>query len=275
MSCVSGVVAKAEESFGKASAALLDRTFRKPLSIQQKLAVACRILGTNGQGGTITGQVTARGEQVGTMWTQRFGIGVEEMLPSDYMLVDGELNVIEGEGMPNPANQFHLAVYEKRPDIQAIIHTHSKHCSALSMLGKPLEISHMDSAMLYERVAHLPTWPGTPFGYDEGELISNSLGDKQGILLAHHGQLSSGHCIEQATVFALTMEWAAEVQLAATAAGNIQSIDPGLAREACHFLNSTGVCESMFAYHARMAIRSDPAAAEALGCIAHHVAARI
>ena len=171
-------------------------------NLKQKLALSARILANQGHGSGLAGQVTARGEKPGTMWTGRFGLGLEEFRSINFLLVDEDLNVLEGEGMANPANRFHLWIYRVRADVNSIVHTHPPNVSALSMLGVPLKPSHMDTAMFYNDCAFLEHWPGPPIGDEEGELISNALGDKRAILLDHHGQLSAGKNIEEATILA-------------------------------------------------------------------------
>ena len=105
--------------------------------------------------------------------------------------------------MPNPANRFHLWIYRHRPQVNAIVHTHPPHVSALSMLGVPLNAPHMDTSMFYEDCAWMPEYPGVPIGDEEGRLIHESLGDKRAILLGHHGQLAACPTIEEATMLAI------------------------------------------------------------------------
>jgi L-fuculose-phosphate aldolase len=50
-------------------------------------------------------------------------------------VVDDDLNVLDGEGMVNPSNRFHLWIYRAKPAVNAITHTHSPHVSALSTIG--------------------------------------------------------------------------------------------------------------------------------------------
>lgn len=221
----------------------------------QKLALACRILAREGHGSGLAGQMTARGGPPGTMWTHPFGLGFDELRASDYMLVDDGLNVLEGDGTPNPANRFHLHVYGARPDVQAIVHTHPPHVSALSMIGEELAVSHMDTAILYEDCAFLPDWPGVPFGDGEGELIAGALGDRRAVLLAHHGQLCAGRSVEEATVLAVTIEHAARLQLLARGAGEIRPIAPDLGREARGWRSRPEQTALAFRYHARRVLR--------------------
>ena len=221
----------------------------------QRLALACRILAREGHGSGLAGQMTARGGPPGAMWTHPYGLGFDELKASDYMLVDDDLNVLEGDGTPNPANRFHLHVYRVRPDVQAIVHTHPPHVSALSMIGEELAVSHMDTAILYEDCAFLPDWPGVPFGDGEGELIAGALGDKRAVLLAHHGQLCAGRSIEEAAVLAVTIEHAARLQLLARGAGAIKPIAPEPGREARGWRSRPEQIALNFQHHARRALR--------------------
>ncbi len=223
-------------------------------SLTQTLAVACRILAANGHGSGLAGQMTARGDAPGTMWTLPYGMGFEEVTASDYLLVDNDLKVIDGEGTPNPANRFHLHVYAVRDDIDAIVHTHPLNCSALSMIGEPLKPMHMDTSMFYGDVAFLPRWPGIPFGDEEGEIISEALGDKNAILLAHHGQLCAAPTVEAACVMGVFIERAAEMQLKAMAAGDIREIEPDLGREAHDWRHAPEAMRTTFEYFARRAL---------------------
>jgi len=81
---------------------------------------------------------------------------------ANIVLVDDDLNLLEGEGMVNPSNRFHLWIYRHRPAVNAIVHTHPPHISALSMIGRPLVASHMDTSMFHDDCAWLPEWSGPP-----------------------------------------------------------------------------------------------------------------
>lgn len=224
-------------------------------SLTQKLALTCRILFDNGHDSGLAGQITARGEAPGTYLTQRLGFGFDEICASNLLLVNEDLEVLQGDGMANPANRFHSWLYRARPDVQCIIHTHAVHTAALSMLEVPLEISHMDNCVLYDDVAFLPKWPGVPVGNDEGELISKAIGNKHALLLAHHGLLIASSSIEEACILALAFERAARMQLLASSAGNIQPIDPDLGREAHDWILRGQRSAVTFAYYARRTLR--------------------
>lgn len=225
-------------------------------STQEKLALTCRMLFDAGHDSGLAGQITARADSPDTYYTQQLGLGFDEITASNLLLVDQDLQLLKGEGMANPANRFHTWVYRARPDINCIIHTHPFHIAALSMLEKPLIVSHMDMCPLFNDCAFLPQWPGIPVGNEEGEIIANALGDKRALLLAHHGLLVTGNTVEEALMLAHLIERGAKMQLIAMAAGTIQPVDPALAEEAHDWISTTKRYQAFFAYYARRALRN-------------------
>jgi L-fuculose-phosphate aldolase len=213
------------------------------------LASCCRILAHEGHESGLAGQVTARGEKAGSWWTLQFGYGFDEATAERMVLVDEDLKPLSG-GRPNPGVRFHVWIYKKRPDVQAIVHTHAPHASALACTGTALKTIHMDSAMLHG-TAHLPDWPGVPVADDEGRIISGALGSAKTILLANHGLLTVGNTVEEATYLAVFFERAARMQLLAMAAGGFKEVKPELAQEAREFLLQPSIVRGTFAYWAR------------------------
>ena len=221
------------------------------LSVPEALAAACRIIAGEGHESGLAGQVTARAEKSDTWWTLQFGYGFEEASPERMVLVDSDLKPLGG-GRPNPGVRFHVWIYRQRPDVNAIIHTHAPWASALAATGKPLQIAHMDSAMLFG-TAHLPEWPGVPVADDEGRIISAALGPAKTILLANHGLLAAGSSVEEATYLSVFFERAARMQMRAMAAGVVKEVKPELAAEAREFLLQPSIVRGTFAYWARRA----------------------
>ncbi|VFR19210.1 Ribulose-5-phosphate 4-epimerase and related epimerases and aldolases [plant metagenome] len=233
-------------------------------SVRQKVALTCRILFAQGHDSGLAGQITARAERPGTYYTQRLGLGFDEISPANVLLVDEDLAVIEGEGMANPANRFHSWIYRQRPDARCIVHTHPPHLCALAMLKRPLVVAQMDACMLYEDVGFLADWPGVPVGNDEGVLISAALGGRRAAILAHHGLVVAAQSVEEACVVAVQCERAARLQLMAEAVGDIARIDPALAREAHDWILQPTRSAATFAYFARRVLGALPPGSQTL-----------
>ena len=97
------------------------------------------------------------------------GTDYETMTPEDIVVVDYDVDVIEGDAVPSSESLTHVAVYKARSDISAVIHTHSIYASVLAVAGVPLP------PILDELVAYL----GGPVEVAEyGFPSSEDLGEK-------------------------------------------------------------------------------------------------
>lgn len=222
-------------------------------SQQEKLAYACRILAMTGQEAGLAGQISARSERPDAYWTLRFGLGFDEATPEDFIEVDRDLNTLSGTGMANPATRFHLWVYAARPDRHSLIHTHSPWVSALVAARQPLVVSQMDMTPFHNDCAFLAEWPGVPIADQEGVIISKELGNNRSILLAHHGQLTAGDSVEEATYLSVYLERAARMQIRARAFGPLTPLSDELAAEAHDYLLKPSIVSATFDYWCRQA----------------------
>jgi L-fuculose-phosphate aldolase len=220
-------------------------------SLQETLAYACRILAMTGQEAGLAGQISARSSRDNAYWTLRFGLGFDEATADDFIEVDQDLTTVSGQGMANPATRFHLWVYRARPDVQAIVHTHAPWASTLAAARQELVVIQMDMTPFHDDCAFLGDWPGVPIADQEGVLISEALGRKRSILLAHHGYLTAGHSVEEAAYLSVYLERAARMQIRAQALGPLRPVAPALAQEAHDYLLQPSIVKATFDYWCR------------------------
>ena len=75
------------------------------------------------------------------------GIEYETMTAEDITLVDLDGNVIEGKYKPSSETPMHTAIMRARPDIRAVVHTHSLFATVMSMKGGNLPRATVPSNM--------------------------------------------------------------------------------------------------------------------------------
>ena len=244
---------------------------RSAVDVTRALTRCAWILADEGHESGLAGQITARGPAPGTFWTLPLGLAFEEATDDAWLLIDEALTVLEGDGFvsgsgataqtirePNPATRFHLWVYRARADVHAIVHTHPPACSALAAAETPLIVGHMDATPLFDDMAFLPAWPGLPTADREGEIIAGALGGKHAILLAHHGVLTAGCSIAEATFLGVFMERMARLQIDAYAAGGVKPVDPVEAQRARDFLRTDRIMNLTFEAWSRKVERKYP-----------------
>ncbi len=135
---------------------------------------------------------------------------------------DGE--VLEG-GMRSTEREvvaMHAVIYEKRPEVRCVIHTHSPAATTFAVARRPLDcVAESLARWGFSRETPVATYG--PRGSKESvEAISSVLdehGDVPAILLASHGVLVFGRSVEEALRRSIALEEAAELALRATALG--------------------------------------------------------
>lgn len=221
---------------------------------------ACHILDMHGHGAGLAGQLTLRDGDSRRMYTLALGKGFDEVSEDDLLLVDERVRTLEGQGKANPAVLFHSWIYQRYPHVRAVVHTHPPALSALSMLGRPMPVAHMDAAMFHGDCGYLGHWPGVPTGDEEGALISEVLDGRRCAFLVNHGIVCTGASLQEAIYLNVFAERNARMVLDALAAGDLQPVEPAAAAEAHDFLLQPAIVNATFAYWARQARRRMAAA---------------
>jgi L-fuculose-phosphate aldolase len=115
----------------------------------------------------------------------------------DIVVVDEEGEPVVGDAIPSAELLLHAEVYRVRPDVGAVIHTHSPMASAASIVGRPLP-PVLEDQMIFlggqiEVASHAMT--------GSEELVGTAveaLGDRNACLLANHGALCVGRDLRAA-----------------------------------------------------------------------------
>ena len=81
------------------------------MSLQEKLALACRILAMQGHNDMIYGHVSALTDTPGQYWIKGSGIGLEEVTEDDLVLIDFDGNTLAGKRKRHNEFPIHSEVY--------------------------------------------------------------------------------------------------------------------------------------------------------------------
>ena len=119
---------------------------------------------------------------------------------------------------------LHAALYQDRPDIGAIVHTHSDHCTALACLNESLPAFHyMIMAFGGDDVR---CGPYVTFGTPElAEVTVAAMRGRTACLLANHGMITAGKDLGAAMDRAHLLEQLCRQYLLARAAGPPRILD--------------------------------------------------
>jgi len=145
------------------------------------------------------------------------GIRYDALEPAQIVEMDME-GTTEGRMRPSSEWRFHLDIYNARPEVGAIVHTHPPFGTAVAALRRDLPAFHYMVA-----IAGGTTIRCAPYATFGTQLLSDyvqrALGDRTACLLANHGMVALGTTLEQATQLAIEVEALCQMYLTTLSAG--------------------------------------------------------
>jgi L-fuculose-phosphate aldolase len=145
------------------------------------------------------------------------GMPYRELAPGQLVELRGDGTPLSGGLRPSSEWRMHASIYAERPDVAAIVHTHSPRAAALSCAGLGIPAFHYMIALAGGDVRCAPY---ATFGTDQ--LAAHALAGLEGrraVLLANHGVVSVGPSLAAAQSVAIEVENMATQYLELRAAG--------------------------------------------------------
>lgn len=137
------------------------------------------------------------------------GMAYEALEPADIVRVHGDGTVPAGQRKPSSEWRFHLAAYHIRPEVGAVVHTHSLHATVLACAHKPIPAFHYMVAAVGGK--DIPLVPYATFGTEElSRHVESGLRHRNACLMANHGQIAIGPTLAAALELAHEVEVLAE-----------------------------------------------------------------
>jgi len=139
------------------------------------------------------------------------------MSAEDVMIIDMDGNIVEGDRNPSIEHPLHLAIYRARPDVNAVVHTHSIYASALAVLQEPLPPIIDEFVIRLGGQVEVAEY-GMPGSEKLAQNVVKALGPRYAVFLANHGALCCGLSLDIALHNALLLERVAHIYLLSSAA---------------------------------------------------------
>lgn len=152
----------------------------------------------------------------------RFGIG-------DVLVVDFDVEPVVGDGIPSSESLLHLAIYRARPDVGAVIHTHSVYASAFAVAGYPIPPILDEQVMMLGGAVEVAEY-GASASDDLAEKAVFALGDRAAVLLRHHGVCGAGETLDDAVAVVELVERIAQIRALSVVLGAPCELDAEIVR---------------------------------------------
>jgi ribulose-5-phosphate 4-epimerase/fuculose-1-phosphate aldolase len=156
-----------------------------------------------------------------------YGLLFEEVTASNLVRIDIEGQIVEDTPYEvNPAGfTIHSAIHRARPDVNCVLHTHTRAGIAVSCLREGLLPLSQIALQFYGRLAY-HDYEGIALDLDERERLERDLGQHKAMILRNHGLLTAGESVPEAFSLMFYLERACEIQIAALSTGRELVLPP-------------------------------------------------
>lgn len=190
---------------------LLARLRAEVVGVGRRLLQTGLVVGTSGN-------VSARDPETGYIAISPSGMEYDRIEADDVPVVDARGRPVEGRRRPSTELPTHLLIYRHRPDVGAVVHTHSPYACVLAVLGGSLPPILGEAAAVLGGEVRVGEYATT--GSEElGRRTVEALEGRQAALLRNHGAIAVGRDLREALHAAWVLEAAARVYWAARLAG--------------------------------------------------------
>jgi L-fuculose-phosphate aldolase len=224
------------------------------------LAYACRVLDLEGHSDGTLGHLSLRDPEGRGFWLKRAGITLGEIQgPDDFILVDFDGKKTGGNGRLHAEWPIHSAIFNSRPEITAVGHTHPHYATAFAALGIELQAVTKERVYLGPRVAQyekIELLIDTP---ELGNDLAACLGTDATVLMRNHGVAFVGRTVPECALMGIYLERACRtlLELLATQRQLLSIPQTDIAAKRAQILPPI-VIESLWAFQKRKVDRVFP-----------------
>lgn len=184
--------------------------------IRGAIVLACRVLEDAGQADMVWGHVSIRDPEGRGVWLKGSNLGFDEVTEEDVILVGWDGETLEGTAGRHVEYPIHTELMARRPDVNAVVHTHPLHSIAFAATGWPLKaLSHEGSHFTPPDVPRFTKTGDLVRTPEMGQALADALGDGIAVLMPCHGITTVGSDVGQAVAAATHLERACQIALLA------------------------------------------------------------
>jgi len=140
-----------------------------------------------------SGNFSCRDPKTGYVVITPTGMNRELLAECDMVVMDLDANVIENTTGLKPTSEalMHLMIYKTRPEIQAVVHTHSMYATVFAILNKAIPAVVYEVCNLNCSTARIPVAPyGRPGTKELAETVVGAVMEADVFLLRGHGAVA-------------------------------------------------------------------------------------
>ena len=187
---------------------------------KEEVLWGCRLMVERGYLLGTVGNLSARADGTDLVVITPTSLPYDTMTEEDLVVVNLNGEIVSGKHQPSIECSMHLGVYRARPELRALVHTHSKYATTVRLI-KELDIMPAidteQSLYLGGDINIVPfAFPGSK---ELAEYVKEGIGTNAGLLMANHGALGVGISMKDAVIASDIIERNSEMYLLLKAGG--------------------------------------------------------
>jgi L-fuculose-phosphate aldolase len=185
-------------------------------ALRQRMAEVMRAMDERGLNRGTSGNVSARcGE---AMLVTPSGVPASRLTAEHMVLIQPDGSTAPGALKPSSEWRMHQGLLDRRSDVGAVVHCHSRHATILACANKPIPAVHYMVAV--SGGTSVPVAPYATFGSEElAQAVVETLDGRYAALMANHGQIVVAPSLDFALAIAEEIEEQAAVYWGTLAIG--------------------------------------------------------
>ncbi len=170
------------------------------------------------------GNVSAKDPETGLIAITPSAQPYDQITPDDVVILDGDRKVVWGTRRPSWETPMHVYLHTHRPDVVAVMHTHSQYATAFAIANRDLPPATLGLARFFGGTVRCAPYVRT--GSDEMGTSNLEYFGKEGraILLGNHGTLCVAPSLEGVVKLSIALEESAKLIFRATVLGGAVSL---------------------------------------------------
>jgi len=192
------------------------------LRLRHEIVEVSQAMATRGLNSGTSGNVSARLPD-GLLVTPS-GVVPDRLTAEAIVRLDAQGRAPAGALKPSSEWRMHAGLYVRRPDMNAVVHCHSRHATILACAGRPIPAFHYMVAVGGKSL--IPLAPYRTFGTAElAQVVAEALDGGFACLMANHGQIVGAATLPKALAIAEEVEEQAAVYWGTLAIGGPNILD--------------------------------------------------
>ena len=186
----------------------------------QEMAALGLVTGTSGN---VSVRLPDLGDASGLLAITPTGIPYGELTEESIAVTDFDVEPVEGELPPSSESLLHVAIYRARPDVGAVIHTHSVYSSVIAVSG--IDIPPLiDEMVVAIGGAVKVSQYGFPGSEQLADNVCEALGPRNAALVKNHGAVGVGRDLREALAVCTLLERVAQIFVFARMSGRFDEL---------------------------------------------------